>query len=358
MDIGYDKTTIITSDPYKRNVGGIPRNSFLIMVPQNHEDYPTHVILLQVLNASETPLRQEVQQTYFELHKRSMPELDRFTQSELQWGALETDVLGMFYDESEMEGKIEFSHDLVNYESAHKYRVYSPPKEVLEIVINSLIPDENQFSIGKLRTTENRLPVNIQSFPKVDVKVSTKDFLGSRTALFGKTRLGKSNTIKIIAESIIQTTKDQKVGQLIFDIDGEYANDNNQDDKSISSMYEERCEVYSFNPKNEKEKPLKLNFYEQPSESIKILRELLENDKKTSNYMRNFSHVELAPFDDIEEMEDVGDQIRLKRQILMYWAILGKAGFEHDFQQLNRLLPVSYPAARLRFRRDLVRCCI
>src|SRR6266540_3792006 len=31
LDIGYDSITIITSDPFKENVGGIPRNSLLIM---------------------------------------------------------------------------------------------------------------------------------------------------------------------------------------------------------------------------------------------------------------------------------------------------------------------------------------
>ena len=46
---------------------------------------------------SPTPLAPQVQQTYFELHKRAMPELDVWTQGELQWGALDCEVLGMFY---------------------------------------------------------------------------------------------------------------------------------------------------------------------------------------------------------------------------------------------------------------------
>ena len=35
LEIGYDTLTIITSDPYKEAVGGIPRNSLLLMVPAN-----------------------------------------------------------------------------------------------------------------------------------------------------------------------------------------------------------------------------------------------------------------------------------------------------------------------------------
>jgi hypothetical protein len=33
LEIGYDTITIITSDPFKLAVGGVPRNSLLIMTP-------------------------------------------------------------------------------------------------------------------------------------------------------------------------------------------------------------------------------------------------------------------------------------------------------------------------------------
>jgi len=356
LDIAYDKITIITSDRYKINVGGIPRNSFLIMIPEKYEEYPPHFVLLQVLDASETPLKKEVQMTYFELHKKSMPELDRFTQNELQWGALETNVLGMFYINTKEDNKLEFSHDLVNYVSAHKYRVYSPPKDILEIVSNALIPTINQFSIGRLRSTENKFPINENSFPEVEIKVSTKDLLGARTALFGKTRLGKSNTVKIIVKSIIETTRDKKVGQLIFDIDGEYANDNPQDgSRSIGSMYEESCEIYSFKPKNQRQKQLQMNFYENPEESIQILRDLLQDDRRGSDYIKNFSNTPLVSFDEIRATQDVGEQIRYKRRILMYWAILSKAGFEINIQRLTSLIPFNREnTSGLRFRAELL----
>ena len=58
---------------------------------------PPHFIPLFVRESAATPSSRDVQQTYFELQKRSMPELDVFTQSELQWGALKTSVIGMFY---------------------------------------------------------------------------------------------------------------------------------------------------------------------------------------------------------------------------------------------------------------------
>ncbi|MFY1643544.1 helicase HerA domain-containing protein, partial [Methanoculleus bourgensis] len=225
LELDYSSATIITSDPYKIAVGGIPRNSLLIMVPRNYTELPLHFTLLRVLESAPTPLSREVQQTYFDLQKRSMPELDVFTQSELQWGALKTEVLGMFYPNPENIEKIEFSSDINNFVSAHKYDLYAPSDDVLNVIINSMVPSENCFPIGKLRLTECRLPVPGKPSPEVEAQISTLDFMGTRTAMFGKTRLGKSNTIKIIAQSLIETTRDSKnVGQIIFDINGEYAN--------------------------------------------------------------------------------------------------------------------------------------
>ena len=88
---------------------------------------------------------------------------------------------------------------------------------------------ENRFSLGKLRLTECRLPLPDKTQPNVDVFVSTRDFMASRTAMFGKTRLGKSNVIKLIAQSLIETTQRQRMWAAYFDINGEYANDNPQD---------------------------------------------------------------------------------------------------------------------------------
>src|SRR5260370_31074766 len=154
LEIGYETITIITSDPFKIAVGGIPRNSLLIMVPASFERLPLHFTLLRVLESAPTPLSKEVQQTYFELQKKSMPELDVFTQSELQWGALSTGVLGMFYANPEQINAVEFSGDLNNFVIAHKYRLYSPPDALLYLIVNALVPEENRFVIGDLRLTE------------------------------------------------------------------------------------------------------------------------------------------------------------------------------------------------------------
>ncbi|MGI8952081.1 MAG: helicase HerA domain-containing protein [Chitinophagaceae bacterium] len=343
LDIGYDEITIITCDPFKVNVGGVPRNSLLIMVPDSFEQsgtsIPPHFTLLRVLDSAPTPLTKEVQQTYFELQKKSMPELDIFTQSELQWGALKTQVLGMFYPHPTLADSIEFSGDLNNYVSAHKYKIYSPDDKLLDLVSNEIVPKENRFPIGKLRLTECRLPLPNKKLPDVDIFLSTNDFKGTRTAMFGKTRLGKSNVVKLIAQSLIETTKDTKdVGQLIFDIDGEYANDNPQN-ASLKTAFPDKCVVYALEKKDETEsKELKINFYENPKESHKIIRTLLREQGITSIYIQRFFSVDIPSIEQLKELDE-GDKKRAIRKIQIYWSILKKAGFVADENKLKSKIP-------------------
>ncbi len=346
LETGYDTVTIITSDPFKEAVGGIPRNSLLVMLPTNYEKLPLHFTLLRVLEAAPTPLTHEVQQTYFELQKKSMPEIDVFTQSELQWGALRTSVLGMYYPcpDPDKFDRVEFSGDINNFVSAHKYSVFAPDSVLLDLIINSLVSKENRFSLGYLRLTESRMAMLNQTHPQVTSYVCTSDFMGNRTAMFGKTRLGKSNVVKLIAQSLIDTTHTSKnVGQLIFDINGEYANDNPQDDSSsLKSIYPTQCDVYALTPKaNTKSKPLKLDFYDRPKASHGIIRALLrEESKDTSNYISSFLSVDIPSIESLKELE-YKDELRAHRKILMYWAILYRAGFKEDLQKLKHRLSID-----------------
>ncbi len=341
LEIGYDKAKIITSDPYKLAVGGIPRGSFLIMVPNDFGNLPLHFTLLRVTDVSETPLSHHVQQTYFELHKKSMPELDIWTQNELQWGALDCDVLGMFYPDPDDSSRLSFSGDVNNVVSAHKYKVFAPDEALLELIVNGTVASEHRFELGTLRTMECRLGEGTSS--KIPVYISIKDFKGRRTAMFGKTRLGKSNVVKLLAKAMIESTRnDNSVGQLIFDINGEYANDNDKDgNKSIRSVYEDRTQVYALvkRPKTPS-KPLKINFYEQPDSTIEILASFLEEDGKTSNYIRSFAGTELPPIETLNELP-VNKKVRAIRKIQYYWAILYQAGFPYNEKRLKGLGLVS-----------------
>jgi hypothetical protein len=336
LDLGYDSAKIITSDPYKLAVGGIPRGSFLIMTPTNAGNTPLHFTLLRVTGVSPTPLSNQVQQTYFELHKKSMPELDIWTQGELQWGALNCDVLGMFYPDPINMQKLAFSGDVNNVVSAHRYKVFSPDEDLLKLIVNGMVKPDYQNDIGVLRTMECGL-LNEGAISGVNVIISMNDFKGTRTAMFGKTRLGKSNVVKLIAKGTLEATKeDQSVGQLIFDINGEYANDNPQDgNTSIRSAYAARCQVYALkNRPGTPSRPLRLNFYEQPAAAIEVLASLLEQDNRGSIYIRSFTGAKLPSIESISSLGE-DEKTRPIRKIQLYWGILHKAGFRADEVRLR-----------------------
>jgi len=336
LELGYENAKIITSDPYKLAVGGIPRGSFLIMTPTNSGSMPPHFTLLRVTGVSPTPLTNQVQQTYFELHKKSMPELDVWTQSELQWGALDCDVLGMFYADPADMRRLAFSGDVNNVVSAHRYKVFAPDEALLKVIVNGTVKPEDQFELGALRTMECGL-TSVNAMPTIPVRISMRDFKGCRTAMFGKTRLGKSNVVKLIAQGMLEaTSSDNSVGQLIFDVNGEYANDNPQDgNRSIRSSNESRCEVYALTKRDATpSKPLRLNFYERPESCIGVIKSLLEKDSKNSDYVRAFANVELPSIEEVIAMPQ-NERDRPIRKIQIYWAILHKAGFPCSEGQLK-----------------------
>lgn len=338
LELSYEGAKIITNDTYKLMVGGIPRGSFLILVPADFRNTQPHFSLLRVKGISSTPLTQQVQQTYFEMHKRSMPELDLWTQADLQWGALECDVLGMFYADPNKADQLAFSGDVNNVVSAHRYEVYAPDEEVLSLIVNGIVRKENRETIGKLRTMECMFEAEKQQSYNIPVQISMRDFMGCRTAMFGKTRLGKSNVVKLIAQGMLDATAESRnVGQLIFDINGEYANDSDQDNVSLRSANPERCEVYALTRrKGTPSKLLKLNFYENASACKDILGSLLNNAGRSSIYVTAFASVILPTPEEMKEM-DISQRIHAIRRIQIYWAILKEAGFATDETKLTKL---------------------
>src|SRR3989449_8952425 len=109
------------------------------------------------------------------------------------------------------------------------------------------------------------------------------------------TRTGKSNTLKKIVESTVEiSTKKthlgaediKPVGQIIFDVNGEYANANQQDEgTAIFEQYPDDVTRYSVI-----EKPgflvMKHNFYRSIESGFELLLPLFEGD--TAGYVRAF----------------------------------------------------------------------
>jgi len=252
-------------------------------------------------------------------------------------------VLGMFYANPKVSSKLEFSGDVNNIVSAHRYEVYAPNDELLKVIINGIVPEKLRFELGDLRTMECRLIEGDVPASDIPVYVSMEDFKGRRTAMFGKTRLGKSNVVKLLAQGMINATNGlpvaQTVGQLIFDINGEYANDNPQDgNTSLRSSNENRCIVYALTPREgTPSEVLRMNFYEYPSAGLRLLSSFLSTDKRNSIYITSFTSSSIIDFDELELLEE-GDKTRAARKILYYWAVLKKAGYSVDEGKIRSMV--------------------
>ena len=78
------------------------------------------------------------------------------------------------------------------------------------------------------------------------------------------TRLGKSNTMKILATAIFEDAKrtGQKIGQLLFDPAGEYADVNVQDQTALAQIGPQHVTIFRFGADGSEPGilPLSLNF--------------------------------------------------------------------------------------------------
>lgn len=95
------------------------------------------------------------------------------------------------------------------------------------------------------------------------------------------------------------TTHTKDVGQLIFDVNGEYANNNLQDgNSSLYSAYRDRCLVYFLAKReiNSRGKLLRFNFYEKTRQAFSIMCELLPQAISSSEYVRNLLNCSLPEF--------------------------------------------------------------
>lgn len=355
--IDYDKTSLLTCDDWKYNVGGIAQGCFLLAFYENDfgEETVHEALLLRALRPCPIPSDNSVISSRIEYFKEELKtagknrQIDQFTRFEFSCSGMECSILGTFYKTS--HGKIEFGADLENFYSPHLYRVYKPSGKYLQYIVNlrdndgPLKPDSN-FQIGAVRYSSSRKNYSESASTDEKVYMHTKDILGKRTALFGMTRTGKSNTVKKLIEATQElsskATKNTstgsfhedinpyneneipkaKVGQIIFDINGEYANKNLQDGTAIFEKYKDDVTRYSVLEKEEFE-VLKINFYKDITAGQELMRGYFKQFGKQSDYVEDFLGVNLEKEGELQG----GEKIRYDRKIVAYKCCLKLAGF-------------------------------
>jgi DNA helicase HerA-like ATPase len=350
FSLDYSKANVLICDEDKKRVNGIAQGTFLLAFYDNEETVE-EAILLRALNPAKLPTDSAVISSMIEYYKDNLPtsgkntKLDDFTRYEFSFSGLECRVLGTFYKVS--KGKVEFGADLENFYSAHHYSVYKVNKDVLGYIVNQrdspdIIPgNDNEFSVGAVRYSSS---LRFQKKEETaNVFINPADLLGKRTALFGMTRTGKSNTVKKVIEATAQISSKAKsklldtnttteenlkpfdingapkfaVGQIIFDINGEYANANLQDEgTAVFEMYVNDVTRYSVLEKAGFE-VMKVNFYKQIQTGFELIRSYLSED--SGDYVKSFLSIDLI---EPADKNDKSAMCRWKRKIAAYLCCL------------------------------------
>lgn len=337
--LDYKNAVVCTHENFLRNVAGCPKHTYLIGILNdlisNSELFKNReFVILEVMDATINPNHNEISITQFEIYKKVLPAIDPYTQNELSWKGLNCKIIGTFYTTRKDPDNFVYSYDNSNLFAPISYKIFKPNNELLNIILNNpFLNANNEFKsaeIGYYRPTENQLRFETHPHEKTPVLIDLNDFIGKRTALFGKTRLGKSNTVKLLLRNMIENKMD--VGQLVFDINGEYANDNEQDGgKSIATMFKHCTSVYAIKPRTgTSAKVLKMNFYMQAEKGMGILREMLKKENVVSQNATGFYSVEILDRMKVLKYKESGDILnynKFRHKYLMYCAILFKAGF-------------------------------
>lgn len=372
--ISYESALVQIHDYHRKLVGGIPSLCFLLATrikpgeSINYQEEDASVILLRVLDSAPLPNNQEAERIRVETAQRASgdPEIvhwdspkymDPATHNHFGFAGVKCQVVGTFFldqlpgSEENTQLALRFGSDLSNYYPNRGLKVYKPKGDVLFRIVNYRDPLRNDdewktepVPVGEVRyASTNR---SFQEISNVKVVLSPEDLFDQKTALFGMTRTGKSNSTKIIIKSVFELRflkEHLRIGQVVFDQDGEYANDNEQDQGSGKNPSAIK-NVWSINPQGQRDdvvtygilphpldpnrKYMRLNFFEESNLQIgkEIINAVLA--ARESLYIQNFRQVAFEkPDDSFKTPEYFSAKKRYDKRVLVYRTLLVKAGF-------------------------------
>lgn len=362
--MGFDQCLVLTNDLWKRQAGGVPQHCFLLATAMAPGEAPDpddeEVLLLRVMGPATLPSEAELVQVRADAMRQMVTNrgtagaaespavLDVLTRNEIQFSAMQAKVLGTFYD-TDVNGTplLAFGSDIETFYSASRYKVYKPHGSSLSIIasypeITDAEERERQrdgrepgrLRIGAVRYSSanrrHRAQTGAQHDADVPVKVNIEDFIALKTAVFGMTRLGKSNTMKTIATAIAEHSgkTGQPIGQLLFDPAGEYANVNVQDQTALSQIGTEFVTIYRFGATGAEVgvRPLSINFFSDATigATWSMVCSWFRDRAADTNYIASFVNADVVGPEDPSEVSAAKRAVR--RRAALYAAFL-KANF-------------------------------
>lgn len=347
--LDYHQAIVLTHDKWKFNAGGIAQHSFLLATaqdPNNPQTDDDEVLLLRVegtaslsMEADLHAVREESLRTALSNNADPSPssvldvKLDPFTENRVSFTGLRCRILGTFY-EDDVDGQkvLEFGADVDNFYATSSYRVLKPIGKGLSTIASYLKPTDRgveRVRLGAVRFSATRRRAKTAKQADAAVEVNIKDFIGHKTALLGMTRMGKSNTAKILIARTFVVSEQQRaagkppIGQLIFDPQGEYANPSTQDGTEIAAIGANHVRIFKFGAGGEEEhvRPLNINFYsENQIDAVQgLISDILSSDD--AGYVKDFAGASYGDDPDNPYNAHPG-----RARMVLYGALM-KAGF-------------------------------
>ena len=374
--LDYDHADILVHDTHRNRTNGLPHGCLLIATRITPADLTNDVLpedysllLIRVAQSVKLSTDTDLDKIRFEAVQRSNDteysydesrQTDQFTLNMLRYSGIRCRTLGTFrlcQASPEDEWTVHFGSDIANFNAGQGMKIYKPIGNALENIANHRRDSEESFiseEVGRLRySAAIKEYVTPESVP---VSIQARDFIAQRTALFGMTRSGKSNTTKIIASALFRLRSEANgeiVGQLIFDPNGEYANDNPQDQGCIRNLqyenpeYADQVHTYGLHehPFDEKRHITKFNFFgnQEPSsppatseELDQLLHGLYQGKQiiddtlaeETAGYIQDFRNSNIADSAGVTGNKARGEYVRFRRRLFIYRCILAEAGFD------------------------------
>lgn len=349
----YDQATIAIYDFDREKAGGLPKGAFLVAAkPSGDESF----ILLRILKEARLPnaaANDLARQQGVESTVNDEPwsnALDEWMRNQVSLHAIDCRILGTFLARGP-EG-YDYAEDTDNYYAVNELMVWKPDPVTLDLIANyrhrtnPISMGENRRRVGRIRFAAAE-----RGTPETIVRLDPTDLLRRRTVYLGMSRSGKSNAMKITAEAIYrlrESDQEHRIGQLIFDPNGEYAQDNPQDGAGLHRIHEtlgrdreDEVETYGlFAPPSDPDRRImKINFFgdrfpsqwndddvekalEQLLAGRDIIREIMTDE--TARYTTAFRDADLAVPRNAASNHSA--QVRYKRAILCYQTALAAAG--------------------------------
>ena len=356
--ISYSTAVVAVFDNDREQAGGLPKNGFLMAAKEEGDE---SFILLRIQKEARLPAASENDQTRQGIIEDSGNEgpwaakMSPWIKDKMSLHGLECSVLGTFIQQS--DGQYRYAEDTDNYYAVNELMVWKPDLRSLDLIVNHQ-HRSNDIPIGSANTKigMTRFAAAERSDAvKAEFRINPTDIMKRRTAYFGMSRSGKSNGLKIIAETIYrlrETDPDHRVGQVIFDLSGEYAQDNFQDGKGLHRVHEvlglprqPEVSTYGLIPVqwDQTRTIMKINFFgdpiprpwqtQQDTDAVaqaldqmlagrEIIKELMSNE--TARYTTSFRDADLAV--EPSAAGNVGAQTRYYRAVLAYRTALAAAG--------------------------------